>query len=133
MNGTKTGEIFTRPPHQNTTQSTIFHKTKRISVGFSNGAYTAAVKNLNLVSTNPTQTLYMRLKTNLQRPLFLKTGYSTKLLTQSENVTSCRYIIFGDYKLTYIMTIIRDLYQGAPEFKSGHASKVLGEIFRGFP
>jgi hypothetical protein len=31
------------------------------------------------------------------------------------------------------MTIIWDLYQGAPEFKSGHASKVLGEIFRGFP
>ena len=68
MNETKTGDIFTRPPHQNTTQSTIFHRTKRISVGFSNGAYTAdAIKNLNLVSTNPTQTLYMQLKSNLKK------------------------------------------------------------------
>jgi hypothetical protein len=64
----KTGEIFTHPPHQNTTQSTIFHETKRISVGFSNGAYTVdVIKNLNLVSTNPTQTLYMQLKTDLKK------------------------------------------------------------------
>lgn len=37
-------------------------------MGFSNGAYTAdAIKNLNLVSTNPTQTLYMQLKSNLKK------------------------------------------------------------------